>query len=405
MRDRTKRRALVVSCATLFACGLFGSSIGPALPNLARNASTDLAAIGAVFTAVFLGALLSQLAAGAAGDRFGHKPVLILGLVLTALGVLGIAVSPSLPLVLASALICGIGDGIIVLGSNLIIADVFADKSVMALNLANVFFGIGSVSGPALSGLVLGVWRTSLPVLWLAAVVLLVPAFIAMGLRLPPPVRHSEDRQEKASALYSSPLLWAFGLLLLVYVGVEVGTGGWLVTYLNRSAQVPIETAALITSAYWLALTAGRVLGAYFSNKLEGAKLLLLGLCGALVGGSLLLASTGNAAITIPAVLLLGLSFAPVYPTSIALVTAAFRNATGKAAGVVMTLASLGGAIIPWLLGLLIVQVAPRAGAVLIALCAVAMLSLYSVTRLFSSRRERAAVPPSVGPAGMRKVS
>jgi MFS family permease len=78
------RRAFFVSGATLFAAGLFQSTLGPALPDLARNTSADLTALGAIFTALFVGSLVSQLAAGAIGDRLGHRPVLIAGLLLAA---------------------------------------------------------------------------------------------------------------------------------------------------------------------------------------------------------------------------------------------------------------------------------------------------------------------------------
>src|SRR5512140_994379 len=90
----TQRRAFCVSGATLFAAGLFQSAIGPSLPDLATNTSADLAALGAIFTALFVGSLVAQLAAGAIGDRLGHKRVLIAGLLLASLGMLGVAAGP-----------------------------------------------------------------------------------------------------------------------------------------------------------------------------------------------------------------------------------------------------------------------------------------------------------------------
>jgi MFS family permease len=184
------RRAFFVSGATLFAAGLFQSTLGPALPDLARNTSADLTALGAIFTALFVGSLVSQLAAGAIGDRLGHRPVLIAGLLLAAVGMLGVANGPTLALVLAPALVAGLGNGALILGANLVIADAFTEGRAAALNLVNVFFGVGAIAGPAIVGGMLNAWGTAVPMLWIASGVLVVPAVAALGLRLPPATQH-----------------------------------------------------------------------------------------------------------------------------------------------------------------------------------------------------------------------
>ncbi|HEY8870665.1 MAG TPA: MFS transporter [Candidatus Limnocylindrales bacterium] len=382
----TQRRAFFVSGATLFAAGLFQSTLGPALPDLARNTSAHLAALGAIFTALFVGSLVSQLAAGAIGDRLGHRPVLIAGLLLAALGMLGVANGPTLALVLAPALVAGLGNGALILGANLVIADAFTDGRAAALNLVNVFFGVGAIAGPAIVGGMLNAWGTAVPMLWIASGVLVVPALAALGLRLPPAPRQGASGESGGRRVLESPLLWVFGLLVLVYLGNEVGMGGWLATYLGRSTGTPLDVAAVATSGYWLALTAGRVLGALIGARLDAARLLLVSLCGALVGGSILVLGTGSAPVTVVAALVLGLSFGPVYPTTIALVTATFHANPGVAAGVVMALGSVGGAALPWLLGVVILDVRPVAGAALIAGSAVAMLILWSLARLVAAR-------------------
>src|SRR5690348_14413832 len=76
MRDRTKRRTLVTACAILFAIGLVSSMVGPVLPDLARITGSDLASLGAIFTLLFLGSVVSQSVAGFMTDRIGHRPVL-----------------------------------------------------------------------------------------------------------------------------------------------------------------------------------------------------------------------------------------------------------------------------------------------------------------------------------------
>lgn len=101
-RDRARRSVLVVASLGFFAAGFAQATIGPALPDLARSTGTALAALGSVFTAIYGGGLLGQLATGAIVDRIGHRPVLVAGPVLGAVGMAGIALAPSLPVVLVA---------------------------------------------------------------------------------------------------------------------------------------------------------------------------------------------------------------------------------------------------------------------------------------------------------------
>lgn len=396
-----RRRVIAVASATFFAAGVSLASLGPALPELARNVDARLASLGAVFTVVYGGALVSQLATGAIVDRVGHRPVLVAGPALAGVGMIGIVAGPSLAIVLAAGFLMGLGYGALIVGANLVVADTFEDGGAGELNLTNVFFGVGAIAGPAAIGVLLATVGTSLPVLWAAAGVLFLVSASAFALHLPWKGRESPghargsagaggtpggpvaapSRRGAIRALLSSPLLWIFGLILLLYVGTEGSMGAWLATYLGLTAGTPLDQGALATSGFWLALTAGRLLAAVASTRLAAPRLLLVSISGALAGGVGLVLGMGSAPVTIAASVLVGLSFGPIYPTTIALVAIRFPTGTGTVAGVVMTLGSLGGAVLPWLYGILILQVAPLAGVVLIPLSATAMLGLWAAAR------------------------
>jgi fucose permease len=157
--------------------------------------------------------------------------------------------------------------------------------------------------------------------------------------------------------------------------------GAWLATYLGLTAATPLDQGALATSGFWLALTAGRLLAAVASTRLAAPQLLLVSICGAFIGGVGLVLGLGSAPVTIAASILVGLSYGPIYPTTIALVAIRFPSGTGTVAGVVMTLGSLGGAVVPWVYGILILQVSPLAGVVLVPLSATAMACLWAAAR------------------------
>jgi len=386
MNQLSARGTMAASCMSFFALGLITAALGPALPDLAANASSNLATIGAIFTALFLGGFITQLIAGPLNDRLGQRPVLLVGIGLLAAGICGIAISHALPLTLACALVAGLGHGAIDVSTNVLIAEVFAARSASALNLLNVFFGVGAVAGPAIAGLTLRVWGTALPVLWLGAGLMLVQAPFVRRLASAPSVAHHDDLATPGLALLRSPLLWVFGGLLLLYVGTETGIGGWTTTYMERTTTIG-AAAALVTAGFWLALTGGRVAGALIGARVAAGVLLRLSLAGALAGAVLLAISPGNAALTVVAVILIGFCFGPIFPTALSIVTATFRRAPGTAASVVVAMGSLGGMLLPWAQGTLLESRGPSASTVLVAAGALSMLAIELGRGLLNGRQ------------------
>jgi MFS transporter, FHS family, L-fucose permease len=390
MRTLSSRGTVAASCALFFALGVVTAAVGPALPNLAANTASGLSSLGVVFTAIFLGALLAQVVAGPLNDRLGQRPVLLVGIVLLMVGTAGLTTGRSLPLVLACALIAGLGHGAIDVSVNVLIAEVFVERSAAALNLLNVFFGVGAVAGPALAGLTLQLWGTALPSLWLGAGLFVLLAPLAPLLAVVPRTLHRAEQAAPAAPLYRSPLLWAIGALVLLYVGIENGIGGWTTAYLVQTTALTAATAALVTSGFWLALTVGRVAGAILGTRLAPHTLLRVSLIGSFAGGALLALTTGHALLSTVAVLMLGLCFGPIFPTALAITAANFRQATGTAASIVVALGSLGGMSLPWLQGVLLERGGPSASVLLVAAGTLVMLALHSMPRLLAVRRSRA---------------
>jgi fucose permease len=385
-----KRTVLVVACLVFLSLGMMTAAIGPVLPDLARQTGSDLATIGSLFTAIFFGALLAQVVSGPLGDRIGMGSVVIGGVAILAIGTLGITLSRALPLTLALALLAGLGHGAVDLGANVLIARVFNHQAVSALNLLNVFFGLGAFAGPATAGFALRTWGTGLPALWVSVAILLGLLPLLIRVAIPMSGKGSSAASTAAvNGIYRSPLLWGLGLLILVYVGTENGMGGWITTYVERTTPLRIEQAALVAAGFWLALTAGRMVSAALGLRISSHSLLTASLLAASLGGLLLVFSAGEVFLTVMAVLVMGFSFGSIYPTTIALTTAVFDQGPGKAASVVAAMGSLGGMALPWLQGIILVRTGPAASSWFTAVASLLMLALVVTIRVVQSRRAR----------------
>jgi fucose permease len=379
---------MTVSCLCFLALGVISVSLGPALPDLANATASSLAAVGGVFTALFLGALLSQVVAGPIHDRFGQLPVLLGGSALLAGGILGASFSHSLLLLFLMIFITGLGHGGVDLGSHLLVARLYPKSNVAALNLLNLSYGVGAVSGPAIASLFLRQTGSAIPALWVGAAAVIVQMLLVPVMAAP---RHSTEHHAAAGAsksVLTSPLLWGIGALLLMYVGVETGLSGWSTTYLERSAGYPTATAALVTSGFWAAITVGRLVVVMLGSRFTPQRLLAISTGVAVCGGLLLGVSVGNGPVSVAAILLVGLAFGPVFPTTIALTTTSFPHNPGTATSAAVAASSLGGMLLPAFQGLLLDRFGTGVGAWFVTVGTVALLGLLLALLGIGRRRE-----------------
>lgn len=365
-------RTAAIVCGVFLAAGLTIAAIGPSLPVLASRVGSDVAALGGLFTALSTGVLLAQGGVVWARQRFGSRIALTSSILLMAVSGVAIAQGAALLAVFVAAFFCGLGFGGVLALGNTLVAQLFAARSAAALNGINVFFGVGSIIGPSLAAAMGGRLGAPQMALWIGAgaLALLVPlALVAAA--YPASEGHTTATETTPSAPVRS---WLLGLLLFFYTGIEIGFAAWLTLYMITSAAFDVTQAALFVSAFWFALTTGRGLAAVLGVRLSGHSLLRLCLGGILLGALLLAVGVGNTAVTFAGIVALGISCGPVFPTTIALLTA---SAAGNAAvGKALVLGNGGGMLLPALIGLVLSRYGPSAVAVLIVVAACVMIGL-----------------------------
>lgn len=366
MMNTKPRFVLAIACSIFLVFGVYNAGIGPVLNELARQTGSTLAAVGSVLTFLFLGSLVAQIAAGPLTDKFGQRLILIVSLLLIVVGLSNFTNARSLPLMLAMVFIAGLGQGGVDLGANLIVSDAYPKNNTSVLNLLHFFFGLGAFTGPALVGLAIARTGSGLIVHWFAAGVFLLLAVAIFTIRggshkAAPRLKQGEADFRPGKSVYLSTLLWVSGILLLTYVGVEYGMGSWISNYMNSTTQMALQNGALVTSAYWGALTLGRLASAAVSRKISPMQLLTAALVGSMIAGAGLVLSVGKMIPTIIFITLMGFSYGNVYPTTIAVTVAAFPSNQGKAVGLLAAMGSIGGLALPVIAGVLLEKVSPLA--------------------------------------------
>ena len=359
----TYRAAMWLSGAALLDIGVYTAALGPLLQDLARQAGVSLGNTGALFTALFSAAIVSTLVAGWVADRLGRRRPLMAGLALNGLALVMLAVAPSWPALLAAAAILGLGDGAVVVCTHVLVAEANRDREASALNVLNVFFGIGAVIGPAMVALARMAVSDGAVVLALAGLLQIGYAIALVRVSLPAANVNDQDGQSVVRPrLLASRRLWLLAGLLLVYVGIEIGLGAWAFTYGREVAGIDGTAAALLSSGFWCALTLGRLASAPALRRMTPEALLLTGPLVAAVGSLLLVIAGSEPFVLMLGVLLAGFGFGPVWPVTFALSARAFSSAAGSAGGLLAMISAVGGLSLPWLQGVIIAGAGPTAG-------------------------------------------
>jgi len=336
--------------AGMFVFGIVMAILGAILPALFERIGFGTGAAGALFLTMNFAMLLATLFFGPVVDRFGFKTVLTVSAALVAGAFLALSRASTYGLVLAAAVVLGLGGGALNGGTNALTSDLHeGEKRGAALNVLGIFFGFGALSIP----FVIGTMRRALglfEILALATFLSLVPFVIYIVLRFPRAKHDQGFPIKEAAGIARNPLLWLAGFILLFESANEFMVGGWISTHLQRTFGFAAGSAALVLAGYWAAIMSGRLASSRLVRTVRG-ETLILGSAALSLAAALLMALAPSGPAAAAGAVIIGVGFAAIYPTTLAIVGANFAAFTGTAFGVVIAMGLVGGMLAPWLAG------------------------------------------------------
>jgi len=345
-------KALTISaCMSFVPIGIVTVLLGPMLPVLSARWSLNYAQGGTLITTQYVASTVAVAISGVLATRRGFRFPIMLGLVLTAVGV-AVLLAGSRILGMAAIATYGFGMGIAVPAANLVVAEVNPQRRSAALNTLNFCWSIGSVACPFLVAPAAKYQRLPLFLGAVAASCLLVAAGIAFmpsGSVKPTPVVERKDPL-KTAIDWKHGALPALAALFFVYVGTENAFGMWVASYAKSLGNMPEATAVRTPSFFYVALMIGRWLAPMLLRKISEVRLAEAGLVVAGLGMAGLVWSHDWLGVAVSASVA-GLGLSSVYPISIALLSREFGPAATRVGSVMFTLSNLGGSSLPWLVG------------------------------------------------------
>ena len=342
-----------------FAFILIGANdgaLGVLIPSMRLHYGVDKATIGLLFLFQTVGYLVAAFNSGLLVEKLGNRRFLVLGVVSFLLGVGTLSLMPQFMVILIMMLPLGFGVAIIDAGLNTYIASM--PRNAALLNYLHAFYGIGALLGPLIASTILAIrwgWN-SVYILWIGMSLVLL-----IGFQLVFREQNISQREDTATrpesnvlvAALSVPMVWIAALFMLIYVGAEVSVGSWTYSFLTEERHAPILLAGWMVSGYWIGLTLGRLTLARVTLRIGSERLILGCLVGVVIGG-LFVWLLPVYAVSAVGLGLIGFSFGPIYPTTIALISNKVSSRIlPSVIGFMVSLGSIGAAICPWLAGLL----------------------------------------------------
>ena len=318
----------------------------------------------------FFGAyFIVSLPAGALVKKLGYQKGIVLGLIIAAAGCMTFypaASMQSYPVFLFALFILASGITILQVSANPYVSILGkAETAPSRLTMTQAFNSLGTTIAPFFGAfLILNEAANTLtatqqaesvqmPYLFLAAMLLILAAIFAY-LKLPVIESNNEaDSTEVISGSawqYSHLVLGAVGIF--VYVGAEVAIGSFLVNLFAEPTIAAMEEseAATYIAYYWGGAMVGRFIGAAVMQKISGGKVLAFNAAAAIILLAITIVSSG--AIAMWAVLAIGLFNSIMFPTIFTLAINGLKQHTSQGSGI-LCLAIVGGAIVPYMQGLL----------------------------------------------------
>lgn len=409
---------MLIAFLGIFVYGLLAALPGSVLPTLERNHYLpNDSAVGTFLLINAAGAVLAYIVSGPIIDRIGKKFALGSGAALVVASMTGFAlavtkVNPgsALFLIFGCSLVLGLGANAIVAAGHALVVDVAAHWRNAALNLLDIFFGLGLAALPLVVQRVQQYGGLSSVFWWLGAIAVVLLVLILVP-RFPRRSQPESSSLGGAKELFRNPSFWLLAIALFMYVGTEVSVGKWVVSYMERDVPMLRSQGLNPQRLQELALTSPDALNRFFEQDLVGigiatyalqtlaffAFALLAGrlvsslLLGVFRINSFLLLTAGSLLTTLALIISIttsshsmvrmgliaaGFGMGPIFPTSVGLASVMMPRMAGTAMSLVMGIGFAGLLLIPPAVGYISTAVGGEVGDVRTGLLAVMAASV-----------------------------
>jgi fucose permease len=348
------RDLLLISFLTFAAYGIPQSLLGVSWIYMQDTYHVRLDAIGVLLGVATIGRLIATFTSGRVIGWMGVGRFMLVGSLLSIVGMLGYALLQSWELLLVVQFVWGIGSVAINNGINIFAA---ANYAPSRMNWLHATFSLGSTIAPTLFTLIVFDLGQSWQWSYIVLVVIQVVITVLIGLNLPRweidpeamAARHQPIERVHMRDTLRLSLIWLVMGMFFMHAGVQLSAGQLTSSLFIEGRGIDPKVAANWITVYWGSLTFGRVLTGFVVDRI-GSRLLLRIATFLILVGALMLWWNVTDIFSFVGLALMGLGIAPLAPTLVSATPERVgKQHTPNAIGFQFAAGAIGGALIPGL--------------------------------------------------------
>lgn len=366
---------LLMIYLAFISLGLPDALLGSAWPIMYQEFAVPVSYSGTVFMIICGGTILSSLNSEKLNRRFGTGKITAISVFLTAIALFGFSISHSFLMLCLFAIPYGLGAGSVDAALNHYVALHYSSRHMSWLHC---MWGLGASVGPYIMGFVLQrgePWNRGYLIVSIIQFILAIILFCSLSLWKKNPEELKENGSNAPVGMEGkatsdgaeAPKQRALSLKEVFaipgakeslasfygYCALEQTVGLWAGSFMVLALGMEEKLAASYVALFYFGITFGRFLSGFFTMKWKDEQMVLGG-SAIVFFGIFLLFTPWSKAMVLPALILIGLGCAPVYPSVIHSTPYNFGVEHSSALiGAQMASAYVGTLIMPPLFGVL----------------------------------------------------
>ena len=326
--------------------GMIVVSFGSIMPYIRETFSLSFEQ-GGLILAFFSGSyLINGMISGIIVDKIGQKPVLVIGNALYTIGLTLIFFASEPWILYLSVIIVGMGWGFCNTSINILVNDTSKGET-KAMSLLHMSFGVGAFFVPILFSIFIKLgleWRQMMLSLAFMSLIALVLS-LKMNIRF----IKKDSKNNKKGTLTSPKQLLLYMVILFFYVGGESAFSGWMVSFLMTGLNKLESFSQNMLSTLWMTMIIARYIIGVMNHRIDKAKYVVFASATAVIGMGIFIVAKSDLLLFF-AIIIIGLSFAGIYPLTMAHANHVIRG-SGFATAAVISGGGLGSALVPYVSG------------------------------------------------------
>jgi fucose permease len=350
----TIRHKLLVPSAYLSIgmCGVYLSMYQISLLQIAQAHSLGSLMMGMLVAIQYIGLCLPPLFLGSLSEKLGKRGVITISIPLMVIGAFLVSAFSSLAMFIIGIFIIGAGYSVTEATFSATLGAEFPGKSKLHLGVSQAIFSLGAVLSPFACEALFGIGKTYRDLFLYVSIIYLFLYIFFLFTKQENDIKGSSHYGIRAAAaLFKSKTFIFFAAAMFLYVGIEEIIAFFTDSYFELTLQSP-SFSALALSIFWVAMIPSRLLMGV--SKLSHKTIALICAFGIAAGSAAVVVFPS---ITVKLIFYGAAGFfsGPMWPLVMDIVAVRYPQKVGLASNVMMSVCGLGGAMMPLLVGALIV--------------------------------------------------